>query len=198
MVRAPNPTTPYTDMSESLLTQAINAMNVALRILHVDDTEDILQLQRLYLTRRSQLTFDYIGVMDSATAFETITSWQPDLILSDISRPCMDGYTFTKLLKSRHDTQAIPVVFLTAQCSSLERNRALAVGATALITKPGLPHLSKLHHLAAQARIEKIISWVALHNQIRLMQMLMDLTEVDDIMRVEIIRWLKVNSYSSI
>lgn len=190
MVRAPVMTTATSGTSQTLVERVAVALNHPLRILHVDDTEGILKLQQLYLQRRSTMVFDYIGVMDSATALRTIVSWRPDLILSDISRPCMDGYTFTELLKSRPDTAGIPVAILTATTSPQDKARAYAAGASAFITKPGFQHLAKIHQLAAHHRVERVLEHISPHQQLAISRAIIALPDLDVVIRMELKRLL--------
>jgi CheY-like chemotaxis protein len=190
MVRAPVTTTTTSHLDSSLIEHVKTALNQPLRILHVDDTEGVLKLQQLYLQRHTEMVFDYIGVMDSATALRTIVSWRPDLILSDIARPCMDGYTFTELLKSRPDTSAIPVAILTAKANPSDKQRALAAGASVFITKPGFQHLGKIHQLAAHHRVEKVLEPIAIHQQLAISRTIFALPDLDTVIRAELKRRL--------
>lgn len=64
---------------------------------------------------------------------------RPDLILMDIQLPDIDGYMVTKVLKSRADTRAIPIIALTASSEPMEIQHATEAGCAAHISKPFSP-----------------------------------------------------------
>jgi CheY-like chemotaxis protein len=189
MVRAPA-ATQQTLQIEPSLQQVLKILSPPLRILHVDDSEGVLILQRLYLQRRSETGFDYVGVIDTASAMRTITTWKPDFILSDISRPCMDGFTFTAILKSRPDTQHIPIALLTAQGSQHNADRAFAAGASAFFTKPGFPYLDKIYRLAAQHRVDQVLRLVSPTYQVRVIKTLLAIGSIKPVIAFELKRRL--------
>jgi CheY-like chemotaxis protein len=63
----------------------------------------------------------------------------PDLILMDIQLPDIDGYMATKVLRSRAETQAIPIIALTASTTPEDFQRATDAGCTGYISKPFNP-----------------------------------------------------------
>lgn len=193
MARAPMTNSPNRNPEEAIIHRVATRLKQPLRILHVDDTEGILFLQRLHLQRQSNIIADYVGVMDTETALQTIASWRPDLILSDIARPCMDGFTFTELLKARPDTQHIPVAFLTANGGQKDKDRAYAAGVSAFFVKPGFPHLPKIHQLAAQHRVDKVMETIPLHQQLIVGRGVLSSVELDSVMRSELQRRLSAS-----
>lgn len=60
----------------------------------------------------------------------------PDLIISDIMMPKMDGYQVLKKLSSTPDTSTIPFIFLTAKTAKAERKLGFELGADDYLTKP--------------------------------------------------------------
>lgn len=78
-------------------------------------------------------------VREAATAqeaFEILKTERPDLIVMDIQLPGMDGLEATKKLKEEPATAGIPVLAVTSYAMTGDREKALAVGCAAYITKP--------------------------------------------------------------
>jgi two-component system cell cycle response regulator DivK len=73
---------------------------------------------------------------DGRQGIDMAVAEQPQLILMDVQLPEISGYDATRVLKSRPDTRAIPIVALTAHAMSDERERALAAGCDGYIAKP--------------------------------------------------------------
>lgn len=69
-------------------------------------------------------------------AFEQLNKEVPDLIVSDVAMPEMDGYTFCELIKKEPKTRDIPLIFVSAVISNNEKIKGLKLGAVDYITKP--------------------------------------------------------------
>lgn len=80
--------------------------------------------------------FDVQGAASAEQARSLISKRKPALILMDLGLPGMDGLDFTRELKSRARTAAIPVVALTANNMPLYERAAKAAGCEGFITKP--------------------------------------------------------------
>ena len=73
---------------------------------------------------------------DAAEGIRAILSALPDLILSDISLPYMDGLELLDVLRRDETTQAIPVILLTGRVDDENYLRGMQLGAAAYLTKP--------------------------------------------------------------
>ena len=103
------------------------------RILIVEDNE----LNRDILTRRlARKGFATIVAVDGEQGMARATGDHPDLILMDMGLPRLDGWEATRRLKAAPDTRDIPVIALTAYAMAGDRERALAAGFSAYLTKP--------------------------------------------------------------
>jgi DNA-binding response OmpR family regulator len=101
-------------------------------VLVVDDEENIRHLLRLTF----EGDFDVAEAGDGQEGFVQALAVRPDLIVSDIMMPRLDGYGFYRRLKARPETAAIPFVFLSAKREIDERVVGLEMGADDYVVKP--------------------------------------------------------------
>jgi len=99
-------------------------------ILVVDDDQSLRELLQLHL---SSAGYDVSTAADGIEAGYAVLKSPPDLIITDVSMPHMDGYEFVEALKSDKTLPKIPVIFLTSM-DDVSRGREL--GAVGYITKP--------------------------------------------------------------
>ena len=103
------------------------------KILLVEDNE----MNRDMLGRRLQRRgFEVLIAVDGAEGVAMARADPPDLILMDMSLPVMDGWEATRRLKAAPETQAIPIIALTAHAMSDDREKAIEAGADDYDTKP--------------------------------------------------------------
>jgi signal transduction histidine kinase/ligand-binding sensor domain-containing protein/DNA-binding NarL/FixJ family response regulator len=87
-------------------------------------------------------SYRFYHAQNGEEGLEMAAEIMPDLIISDVMMPVMDGYTFCKHIKSNLETSHIPVVLLTAKSALESRVEGLELGADDYITKPfHLPEL---------------------------------------------------------
>ena len=103
---------------------------MATSILVVDDDQSLRELLRLHL---SSAGYEVSTAADGIEAGNAVLKSPPDLIITDVNMPHMDGYTFVEALKADKTLPKIPVIFLTSM-DDFERGREL--GAVGYITKP--------------------------------------------------------------
>lgn len=117
---------------------------MAAKILVVDDDESIRELLRLHL---SGAGYEVRVAADAISAGYMVLREAPDLIITDIAMPHMDGFEFVAALKADKSLPDIPVVFLTSIEDGDHRGKEL--GAVGYVTKP--------------VRADRLLSLVAQH-----------------------------------
>ncbi len=109
----------------------INPLNLPL-VLLIEDNADVAQYLRLALEHRYQC----IHAMDGQEGVDMAWAQIPDLIISDVMMPKMDGYEVCRLLKNDERTNHIPIILLTAKVDFEDRIEGLTQGADAYLAKP--------------------------------------------------------------
>ena len=103
------------------------------KILLVEDNE----MNRDMLSRRLiKKGYELVMAVDGEQGIEMARSEAPDLILMDISLPGLDGWEATRRLKAMPETQAIPIIALTAHAMAGDREKCLEAGCNDYDTKP--------------------------------------------------------------
>jgi two-component system, chemotaxis family, chemotaxis protein CheY len=104
---------------------------MAARILIIDDDESMRELLRLHL---SSAGYDVEVAEDAIAAGYMVLKKPPDLIISDVDMPHLDGFQFIEALRADKTLPEIPVIFLTSMEEGDQRGRSL--GVAGYITKP--------------------------------------------------------------
>ena len=104
-----------------------------MKILYVEDNDDNVFMLKNRLTRAG---FTIIVATDGAQGIAMATSEQPDLILMDLTLPDINGEEATRQIKADPATKRIPVIALTANAMSGDREKAIAAGCDDFDTKP--------------------------------------------------------------
>ena len=103
-----------------------------MRILIVEDNDDLRNFMRYPL----QADFDVMLATNGAEAWEIVQKQMPDLVVSDVMMPEMDGFELCRLMKSTFETSHIPVILLTALSGQAEQLHGFGLGADDYLTKP--------------------------------------------------------------
>src|SRR3954463_11755958 len=104
---------------------------MAKTILVVEDDSDMRALINLHLLNAGYVVRVAANGLEAAAACLSVT---PDLIISDVHMPRMNGFEMIAILKSEPAMQDIPVIFLTADAKGRKRGNKL--GAVDYLTKP--------------------------------------------------------------
>lgn len=111
-------------------------MAISKRILVVDDEPNLLVAVAATLRGEG---YETATARNGKEAILRIAENIPDLIVSDIRMPVMDGYALSRQLRAAPHTSLIPIVFLTAKDDMSDRITGLRAGVDAYLTKPFEP-----------------------------------------------------------
>jgi signal transduction histidine kinase/ligand-binding sensor domain-containing protein/DNA-binding response OmpR family regulator len=119
-------------------------------LLIVEDNEDF----RFYLKDNLRNTYQVVEASDGKEGWAKIQAAQPDLVVSDIMMPGMNGITLAKKIKNDPRLSHIPVILLTARAAEEQQLEGYSSGANDYITKPFNFELlqAKIRNLLAQRK----------------------------------------------
>jgi CheY-like chemotaxis protein len=106
-------------------------------IMVIDDEDDSLEVARYILSFYGATVHTAINGADGLEVLKTI---RPRFIISDISMPQMDGWTFIAKVQEDMALKNIPVIALTAHAMRGDRERAIAAGFQNYLIKPLTPN----------------------------------------------------------
>jgi len=134
----------YLELNESIVPPVLNEVSLntllkeekqskqPMRILVVEDNDDL----RNFMQYPLHADFDVLLSEDGVEAWSIIQKQMPDLVISDIMMPKMDGFELCQLIKSTYETSHIPVILLTSISDKAEQLHGLGLGADDYLTKP--------------------------------------------------------------
>lgn len=103
------------------------------RILFVDDEEQIRKLVTTYLTRQG---YEVATAVDGYEGLKAVRMRAPDLVITDVMMPNMNGFEFTRRLRADHRTARIPILMLSARKEADDILTGYSEGADEYIAKP--------------------------------------------------------------
>ncbi len=106
--------------------------NEKLKILLVEDNADM----RAFIKSELDSMYHIVEAVDGQDGLQKAVSYTPDIILSDIMMPNMNGIEMSKKLKADYQTSHIPIILLTARSSQEHKIKGLETGAVDYVTKP--------------------------------------------------------------
>jgi signal transduction histidine kinase/DNA-binding response OmpR family regulator/ligand-binding sensor domain-containing protein len=102
------------------------------KILIVDDDDDMLQ----FLNHELEINYHITTAKNGQDGIDQATETKPDLIISDVMMPLVNGIELCQTLKRKAETSHIPIILLTARYSQEKEIEGLESGANAYIMKP--------------------------------------------------------------
>ncbi len=124
------------------------------RLLIVEDNQEVQN----YIKQVFEGEYQLITASDGEEGLMKAKEATPDLILSDVMMPKMDGISFCSKIKTNVETSHIPVILLTARTAFIHKLEGLETGADDYITKPFSPEELRLrvrNMLQARARMRE-------------------------------------------
>ena len=131
------------------------------KILVVDDEKIMLLVARRFLEKK----YEIVTANSGAEAIKIFEKEHPDMILSDLMMPEMDGYELHRILQEKF-SETVPIMFMTADESDESESKGFEAGAADYIRKPLKPdvllrrvenilnHLDQIHGLQEQAETD--------------------------------------------
>ena len=102
-------------------------------ILTVDDSKSMRMLLRNALTQRG---YEVVEAEDGVAALEWLRNNSPNLVITDINMPRMDGFGLIEALRGQSRFRDCPILVLSTESSDEKKARARSAGATGWIVKP--------------------------------------------------------------
>jgi two-component system chemotaxis response regulator CheY len=106
---------------------------MSISVLAVDDSRTMRDMIALALTSEG---FHVDLAEDGEHGLEVLDDIDPDVIITDINMPRLDGFGFIDAVRARDDTKTVPILVLTTESSAELKSRAREAGATGWIVKP--------------------------------------------------------------
>ena len=120
---------------------------MTLQVLAVDDSRTMRDMIRFALEPAG---FEVHTADDGIHGTEVLSTTAPDVIITDINMPRMDGFGFIEAVRERSKHRSTPILVLTTEAAPELKMRARAAGATGWIVKPFDPaKLVKALHMVA-------------------------------------------------
>ena len=136
LLNAENDVMPETDCSASISeaddVDDDNQSDTRQLVLIVEDNADVAEYMTMLLKTRYRLAIAHDGM----EGLEVATQLVPDIIVTDVMMPRMDGYELCQAVKQSDVLNHIPVIIVTAKTTQADKLRGLQLGVDAYIYKP--------------------------------------------------------------
>jgi two-component system chemotaxis response regulator CheY len=106
---------------------------MSLNILAIDDSRTMRDMVKMALTEAG---FNVSLAEDGQQGLDVLEDMSPDVIITDINMPVLDGFGFIEGARQMDQHRAVPILVLTTETATEMRMRARAAGATGWIVKP--------------------------------------------------------------
>jgi len=106
------------------------------KVLVVDDSSMVLEMVSAHLKQHG---LEVIEAQDGADAVEKLKASTPDLVVTDVVMPRMNGYELCRWIKNNASTKDVPVIMCTTKSEEFDKYWGMKQGADAYLTKPYHP-----------------------------------------------------------
>ena len=106
---------------------------------HILTVEDSASLRQMVAFTLQEAGYDVTEAEDGRDAVNKIAGLAPDLVITDLNMPNMNGIELTRYLRGHSLFKYIPIVFLTTESQEKKKQAAREAGATGWIVKPFKP-----------------------------------------------------------
>lgn len=106
------------------------------KVLVVDDSSMVLEMVCAHLKQNG---IEVIEAHDGADAVDKLKALVPDLVVTDVVMPRMNGYELCRWIKSNASTKDVPVIMCTTKSEEFDKYWGMKQGADAYLTKPYHP-----------------------------------------------------------
>lgn len=103
------------------------------KVLAVDDSRTIRDMLRLAL---SDAGFEVDVAVDGENGLEVLRKFNPDVVITDINMPKLDGFGFIKRVRADKKYRSLPILVLTTETAAELKEKARSAGASGWIVKP--------------------------------------------------------------
>jgi len=106
------------------------------KILAIDDMKTLRDLLGKVLKTAG---YEVVEAVDGVDGLNKFTTHKPDLVISDLNMPNLDGIGFVSGARSKTEGKSVPILILTTETNDVLKQRAKEAGATGWLTKPFNP-----------------------------------------------------------
>ncbi|ETW13268.1 response regulator receiver protein [Roseivivax marinus] len=106
---------------------------MSLKVLAIDDSRTIREMLRMCLAKAG---FDVHTAEDGVAGLDTLRDVGPDVVITDINMPRLDGFGVISAIRAMEEWSALPILVLTTESAQDLKQRARESGATGWIVKP--------------------------------------------------------------
>lgn len=106
---------------------------MTMTVLTVDDSRTMRDMLRLALASAG---WSVVQAGDGLEGLNALDQTRPDVIITDINMPNLDGFGFIERVRARAELRGVPILVLTTESSEEKKAQARRAGATGWIVKP--------------------------------------------------------------